>query len=542
MAGRRLPPRQHLVADPPRRGRASCAWSTPQGAPPTVPFWLGEAPARTPELSAEVSALRARGRRAPRPRTTRRRAGVARERVRARRPRRDARSSATSRAGAAALGVAADRSATSSSSASSTRRAACSSSSTRRSAAGSTARSASRCASASAVASTSSCRRRPATTPSCSRSGRSTASRSRTCRSFLRPENARGGARAGAARSRRCSRRAGAGTSAARSSVLRQRGGRRNPPPIQRMEADDLMAAVFPALAALPGERGAGPDRDPGPPAGAPDDGRLPARGDGRRTGSCGCSTAIEAGEVRPHFRDTTEPSPLAHEILNGRPYTFLDDAPLEERRTRAVALRRGLPETARDLGRARPGRDRARARARRGPTPRDADELHDAAARRWSCCGREAEWSALVRRAGRRGRAAQVPARRRARSGWRRSGGRAWTRCSRARRSSPTCAAASRDRRARRSTRRRRGRRDRAATSRASGPCTAADLAARDRALARGAVEPARSPGSRPRASRCAATSIRRATRPSRSSARGASSPASTATRRTACGARSSR
>ena len=64
---RRVPPRQHLVADPPRRGRASCAWSTPQGAPPTVPFWLGEAPARTAELSAEVSALReARGRAAGR--------------------------------------------------------------------------------------------------------------------------------------------------------------------------------------------------------------------------------------------------------------------------------------------------------------------------------------------------------------------------------------------------------------------------------------------------------------------------------------------
>ena len=57
-------------------------------------------------------------------------------------------------------------------------------------------------------------------------------------------------------------------------------------------------------------------------------------------------------GGVRMRFVDATEPSPLAHEILNGRPYTFLDDAPLEERRTRAVALRRGLPEEARDLGR----------------------------------------------------------------------------------------------------------------------------------------------------------------------------------------------
>ena len=49
-------------------------------------------------------------------------------------------------------------------------------------------------------------------------------------------------------------------------------------------------------------------------------------------------------------MRDTTEPSVLAHEILNGRPFTFLDDAPLEERRSRAVPLRRGLPVEPREL------------------------------------------------------------------------------------------------------------------------------------------------------------------------------------------------
>ena len=51
------------------------------------------------------------------------------------------------------------------------------------------------------------------------------------------------------------------------------------------------------------------------------------------------------------HAKDTTEPSPFAHELLNGKPYTYLDDAPLEERRTRAVSLRRSLPEHQRDLG-----------------------------------------------------------------------------------------------------------------------------------------------------------------------------------------------
>ena len=50
----------------------------------------------------------------------------------------------------------------------------------------------------------------------------------------------------------------------------------------------------------------------------------------------------VEAGEIRFHARDTIEASPMAHEIVSGRPYTYLDNAPLEERRTRAVTLRRG--------------------------------------------------------------------------------------------------------------------------------------------------------------------------------------------------------
>jgi ATP-dependent Lhr-like helicase len=86
---------------------------------------------------------------------------------------------------------------------------------------------------------------------------------------------------------------------------------------------------------------------------------------------------AIATEQVRVHFRDTTEPSPLAHEILSSRPYTFLDDAPLEERRTRAVQVRRGLPLEARDLSALDPEAiTRVREEAR--PAPRDADELHD--------------------------------------------------------------------------------------------------------------------------------------------------------------------
>jgi ATP-dependent Lhr-like helicase len=158
--------------------------------------------------------------------------------------------------------------------------------------------------------------------------------------------------------------------------VLRQRGGRRTPPPIQRMEADDLMAAVFPALAACQENAGAGPIEIPDHPIvrqtihdclhEATDAAGLVALLEG-----------VRSGAVRPVFRETTEPSPLAHEILNGRPYTFLDDAPLEERRTRAVALRRGLPETARDLGQL-DAEAIARVREEARPDCRDAEELHD--------------------------------------------------------------------------------------------------------------------------------------------------------------------
>jgi len=159
--------------------------------------------------------------------------------------------------------------------------------------------------------------------------------------------------------------------------VLRRRGGRRNPPPIQRMEADDLMAAVFPALAACQENAAAGPVE-------------LPDHPMVRQTvydclheatdvdGLADLLARVESGAVRTHFRESVEPSPLCHEILNGKPFTYLDDAPLEERRTRAVAIRRGLPDSARDLGRLDPEAI-ARVRDEARLDPRDQDELHDA-------------------------------------------------------------------------------------------------------------------------------------------------------------------
>ena len=158
--------------------------------------------------------------------------------------------------------------------------------------------------------------------------------------------------------------------------VLRFRGGRRTPLPIQRMEADDLMGAVFPALAACQENAPAGPIAIPDHVLvrQALDDCLHEAMD---VDGLVERLRAMEDGTLRVHAVETTEPSVLAQEILNGKPYTFLDDAPLEERRTRAVQMRRGVPLDPTDLGRL----DAAaieRVRDEAAPDVRSADDLHD--------------------------------------------------------------------------------------------------------------------------------------------------------------------
>ena len=159
--------------------------------------------------------------------------------------------------------------------------------------------------------------------------------------------------------------------------VLRRKGGRLNPFNIQRMEADDLMAAVFPSLAACQ-------DNAPAGPIEIPD--HLLVR---ETMADClheamdieGLKALVRQFEqhtVRLHFIDTVEPSVLSHEILNGAPFTYLDeDTEIGERRSRAVPLRRGLPVEPRELGQLDPQAiDRVRAEA--APELRDPDELHD--------------------------------------------------------------------------------------------------------------------------------------------------------------------
>ena len=158
--------------------------------------------------------------------------------------------------------------------------------------------------------------------------------------------------------------------------VPRQRAGKRVPPFIQRMRSDDLMAAVFPEQVGCQ-ENLSGPLTLPDHPL------MRQTMHDCLREAMDidalkDVLERVERGEIRYHAVDTTEPSPMAHEIITGKPFTFLDDAPLEERRTRAVTLRRTLPEEARDLG-ALDSDAIERVSEEAWPDPRDAEETHDA-------------------------------------------------------------------------------------------------------------------------------------------------------------------
>src|SRR5437870_1833407 len=84
------------------------------------------------------------------------------------------------------------------------------------------------------------------------------------------------------------------------------------------------------------------------------------------------------AGDIQTVAIDTPEPSPLSHEILNANPYAYLDDAPLEERRARAVQMRRTLGTDASEIGALDPAAIEE-VFSESWPVVRDADELHDA-------------------------------------------------------------------------------------------------------------------------------------------------------------------
>ena len=157
----------------------------------------------------------------------------------------------------------------------------------------------------------------------------------------------------------------------------RYTGGRKVAPQIQRMKSEDLIASVFPDQIAcvenLAGER----EIPEHPLVEQTLDDCLHDAMDSE--GWLALLRRMERGDVRLISRDLPAPSPLAAEILSARPYTFLDDAPLEERRTQAVLNRRWTdPQSTDDLGALDADAIQA-VRDEAWPAPTGIDEMHEA-------------------------------------------------------------------------------------------------------------------------------------------------------------------
>ncbi len=154
--------------------------------------------------------------------------------------------------------------------------------------------------------------------------------------------------------------------------------GRKVPPPLQRARSDDLLASVFPAQAGCQDNHGGGDLELPDHPLvfQTMDDCLREAMDvDGLKA----VLAAIKSGAIRTVAVERPEPSPLAHALLNSNPYTYLDDAPLEERRARAVSVRRSLPAGDAAAFGALDASAIAQVVADAQPLVRDAEELHDA-------------------------------------------------------------------------------------------------------------------------------------------------------------------
>ena len=158
--------------------------------------------------------------------------------------------------------------------------------------------------------------------------------------------------------------------------VLRTQGGKRVPPHLQRFRSDDLLASAFPeTVGCLENHHG---------------DVEIPDHPLVQQTMHDCLTEAMDVrrwvavlqdvtdGEIQLISRDTREPSPFCHELLNANPYAFLDGAPLEERRTRAISTRRTFTaEDVRDLAKLDPEAI-SQVREEAWPLVRDGDELHD--------------------------------------------------------------------------------------------------------------------------------------------------------------------
>ena len=158
--------------------------------------------------------------------------------------------------------------------------------------------------------------------------------------------------------------------------LLRMQKGKRVAPQIQRMRSDDLLASVFPHASACP-ETMVGDIEIPDHPLVR--EVMKDTLGEAMDLeGLLAILRGIESGTIQCIAVDTPVPSQFAHELINAMPYAFLDDAGLEERRARAVMMRRALPDTVADgAGRL----DQAAidtVRQQLWPDIRDEHELHD--------------------------------------------------------------------------------------------------------------------------------------------------------------------
>jgi ATP-dependent Lhr-like helicase len=158
--------------------------------------------------------------------------------------------------------------------------------------------------------------------------------------------------------------------------LLRFQSGKKVPPQIQRIRSDDLLASVFPDVAACQ-ENIVGDIQIPDHPL--VNEVMKDVLGEAMDLeGLRSLLRGIEEGQIRCIAVDTPVPSQFSHEILNANPYAYLDDAPLEERRARAVEMRRILPESVlEEVGKLDPAAIE-QVRQEAWPDVRDADELHD--------------------------------------------------------------------------------------------------------------------------------------------------------------------
>jgi ATP-dependent helicase Lhr and Lhr-like helicase len=159
--------------------------------------------------------------------------------------------------------------------------------------------------------------------------------------------------------------------------LVRFRHGKKIPPNIQRMLADDLLAAVFPDAAACQDNLGGRDIELPEHPliAETMKDALTEALD---IEGLATVLNSIIQDQIKCLAVDTPTPSAFAHEILNANPYAFLDDAPLEERRARAVEMRRFLPsDVLETVGKLDPEVIRE-VQLQAWPDIRSTDELHD--------------------------------------------------------------------------------------------------------------------------------------------------------------------